>query len=419
MPARWNAVKVLFLDAYFHPERIAYTALENDIISELLEIADIDLICPVPTRGISRETARKYGKIKKEILPNGVCVTRFWAPQEKKGPVLRAFRYFLCGIRHYALGVKAKNVDAVFAVSTPPTQGAVAAMVAKKLSKKQGKHVPFIYDLQDIFPDSLVTAGLTREGSLLWKLGRRLENYTYRNADRIIVISEGFKRNIMAKGVPAEKIDVVSNWIDTDAVRPVPRSENKLFEEFGIPKDKFTVVYAGNFGVSQGARVILGAAEKLAGRDDIHFAVFGGGAEFDDFRKAVPEKGLGNITVNGLLPVERVSEVYSLGDAALITCKKGVGGNSMPSKTWSIMACGTPIIAAFDTDGELAEIISKADAGICIEPENVDALAGAIEAMASGEGRFDGGRDFVCENASKEKCVGKYVSAICGTDSVR
>ena len=410
-------MKVLFLDAYFHPERIAYTALEDDIISELREIADIDLICPVPTRGVSRETAKKYRGIKKEILPNGVDVTRFWAPQEGKNPVIRAFRYFLCGIRHYAHGVKAKNVDAVFAVSTPPTQGAVAALVAKRLSKKQGKHVPFIYGLQDIFPDSLVTAGLTRKGSLLWKLGRRLENYTYRNADRIIVISEGFKRNIMAKGVPAEKIEVVSNWIDAEAVRPVPRSKNKLFYEFGIPKDKFTVVYAGNFGASQGTRVILGAAERLAEREDIHFAVFGGGAEFDDFRKAVSEKGLDNITVNGLLPVERVSEVYSLGNAALITCKKGVGGNSMPSKTWSIMACGTPIIAAFDTDSELAEIISKADAGICIEPENIDALADAIEAMASGEGHFDGGRDFVCENASRPKCVGKYVSAICGGDN--
>ena len=129
------------------------------------------------------------------------------------------------------------------------------------------------------------------------------------------------------------------------------------------------------------------------------------------------EKGLDNITVNGLLPVERVSEVYSLGNAALITCKKGVGGNSMPSKTWSIMACGTPIIPAFDTDSELAEIISKADAGICIEPENIDALADAVAAMASGEGRFDGGRNFVCENASRTKCVGKYVSAICGGDN--
>ena len=404
-------MRILFLDAYFHPEIIAYTHLEKDIIAGLRERHEVSVICPVPTRGISREMANEYGKIKEEILPNGVEIKRFWAPQEGRNPIVRAFRYFWCGLRHYMLGVKNRDADAVFAVSTPPTQGAIAAMVAKKLSKKRGKRVPFIYNLQDVFPDSLVTTGLSREGSLLWKLGRKMENYTYKNADKIIVISEGFKRNIMEKGVPEEKIEVVSNWIDTDTVRPIPKEENKVFAEFGIPKDKFIVVYAGNFGAAQGAHVVIEAAEKLAERTDIHFAIFGGGAEFEATKNAVAEKGLNNVTVNGLLPGDRVPEVYSLGDVALITCKKGVGGSGMPSKTWSIMACGTPIIAAFDTDSELAEIISRADAGMCVEPENADALAAAISEMASGEKRFDGGRAFAEEYASRKKCVGRYVSA--------
>ena len=87
-------MKILFLDAYFPPETIAYTALENDIIAGVRESADVSVICPVPTRGVSREKAKEYGRIKREILPNGVDVTRFWAPQEGKNPVLRAFRYF-------------------------------------------------------------------------------------------------------------------------------------------------------------------------------------------------------------------------------------------------------------------------------------------------------------------------------------
>ena len=84
----------------------------------------------------------------------------------------------------------------------------------------------------------------------------------------------------------------------------------------------------------------------------------------------------------------------------------------MPSKTWSIMSCGTPIIAAFDTDSELAEIIERADAGICVEPENAEALAAAITAMVAGEKSYGGGREFACEYASVKKCVEKYVSAI-------
>ena len=404
--------KILFLDAYFHPEIIAYTHLENDIISGLLEKFKVSVICPTPTRGITDGVAREYAKIKKETLGNGVEIKRFASPREGRNPVVRAFRYFWCGYRHYALGKKENGVDAVFAVSTPPTQGAVAAAVAKRLSKKKGERVPFIYNLQDIFPDSLVTTGLAREGSLLWKLGRRLENYTYKNADRIIVISEGFKRNIMKKGVPEEKITVVSNWIDTDAVRPVAREDNTVFDEFGIPRDKFTVVYAGNLGAAQGADVVIEAAERLKEREDIQFVIFGGGSEFESVRESVRAKGLGNVFINGLLPQNRVPEVYSAGDIALITCKKGVGGSGMPSKTWSIMACATPIVAAFDTDSELAETIAVANAGICVEPEDADTLSEAIIRMADGDAeRYGGGRDFAVENASREKCVKRYVEA--------
>lgn len=405
-------MKVMFLDAYFFPEIIAYTHLEKDIIGGLREKADVSVICPTPTRGITDETAKAYSKIKSETLEGGEQVKRFKAPREGRNPAIRAFRYFWCGFRHYAHAVKVKDADAVFAVSTPPTQGAVSAMAAKKLSKKYGKRVPFIYNLQDIFPDSLVTTGLAKEGSLLWKLGRKIENYTYKNADKIIVISEGFKRNIMEKGVPEDKIVVVSNWIDTDEVKAVPKAENKLFEEFGIARDKFTVVYAGNFGAAQGADVVLRAAEKLSERKDIQFVIFGGGAEFEAAVKEVADKGMENVIINGLLPQDRVPEVYSLGDVALITCKKGVGGSGMPSKTWSIMACETPIIASFDTDSELAETIKTADAGVCVEPENADALAEAILSLADGGESYKGGRAFTLENASREKCVKKYVDAV-------
>ncbi|MBQ9115858.1 MAG: glycosyltransferase family 4 protein [Clostridia bacterium] len=404
--------KILFLDAYFHPEIIAYTHLEKDIISGLLEKFKVSVICPTPTRGITDETAREYAKIKKETLPDGVEIKRFSCPREGRNPLIRAFRYFWCGARHCAVGKQETDADAVFAVSTPPTQGAVAAMVAKRLSKKKGARVPFIYNLQDIFPDSLVTTGLAREGSVLWKLGRKLEDYTYKNADKIIVISEGFKKNIMKKGVPEEKITVVSNWIDTDAVRPVPRSENTVFDEFSIPRDRFTVVYAGNFGAAQGADVVIEAAERLAERSDIQFVIFGGGSEFESVRASVEEKKLSNVFIHGLLPQDRVPEVYSAGDVALITCKKGVGGSGMPSKTWSIMACGTPIIAAFDTDSELAETITQAGAGISVEPEDAELLASAILRMAEGEAeRYSGGREYAIEHASREKCVRKYVEA--------
>ena len=405
-------MNLLLINAYFTPEVIAFTHLEKDLIEGLLAAGhNLSVLCPTPTRGIDAETARTYRSIKNEELYNGrASVRRFLAPREGRNPLVRAFRYFWCNLRQYQLGKRYADIDAVFCVSTPPTQGVLCAKVAKKLSKKYGSKVPFVYNLQDIFPDSLVTTGLTKKGSLLWKLGRKIENYTYAHADKIIVISESMKQNIMEKGVPEGKITVVSNWIDTEVTKPVPKEDNPLFDEFGIARDKFTVVYAGNFGKAQGAQVVLDAAEKLADRDDVQFVVFGGGAEFAAAKECAAS--MENVIIHPLLPQERVPEVYSLGDVALITCKKGVGNSGMPSKTWSIMACDKPIIAAFDTDSELAAILSQADAGIAIEPENTVALADAILAVKNGEILPRGGRAFVCENAEKKLCVSKYVEIL-------
>lgn len=407
-------MRILFLNAYFYPEVIAFTHLEKDILQGLIEAGHtISVVCPIPTRGIDAETAIKYKTIKKEMLENGhIQIQRFWAPREGRNPLIRAFRYFWCNLRECQIAKKYKDVDLIFTVSTPPTQGLLGAKLAKKFSKKYKKNVPFVYNLQDVFPDSLVTTGLTKQGSLIWKIGRKIEDYTYKHADKIIVISESFKRNIMEKGVPENKIVVVSNWIDTEMVKPVVKQDNRLYEEYGIDPDKFTVVYAGNFGVAQGADVVIQVAEFLQSEPNIQFVIFGGGPEFESVCVQVKEKQLQNVMIHRLLPQERVPEVYSLGDVALITCKAGVGNSGMPSKTWSIMACNTPIIASFDTDSELAEILQEADAGICVEPENACALADAILAhYANGQAECHC-REYVQTKASKDTCVAKYVEIL-------
>lgn len=405
-------MKILFLDAYYEPEIIAYTHLENNLIEGLIAYGHkIHIICPTPTRGISDKIKEQYKKIKHESKYNGaLTVERFWAPQEGKNPFIRAFRYFWCNLRTYQKAIKQTNIDVVFSNSTPPTQGALCGLVAKKMSKKSNKKVPFVYNLQDIFPDSLVNTNLTRKGSILWKIGRKMEDFTYKRADKIILISQGFKRNVLAKGVPAEKVEVISNWIDLDSVRPVERKDNRLISEFGLDPSKYFVVYAGNFGAAQGADIVLKAAKELEAYKDIQFVIFGGGPFFEDAKKEAEK--LENVFIHELMPADRISEVYSLGDVALITCKSGTGKAGMPSKTWSIMACNTQIIASFDGDSDLAETIHEADAGVYVEPEDVGALCGAItqsyEQWKLGKNTVDL-RSYVVENASKDKCVKEYV----------
>lgn len=409
-------MNILQLSHYYFPEKISSSHLTDDLEDAYIKAGHtITIFAPTPTRSISNDMRRIYKNKLYEERKNGfIKIHRFHMMREGKNPIGRAFRYFCVHLKHYKAAIKQANIDIIIAGSTPPTQGLVCAMVAKKLSKKYKKKVPFVYNLQDIFPDSLVNTGMTKKGSVLWKIGRKIENYTYGNADKIIVISECFKRNIMAKGTPEDKIEVISNWINLDSVHPVSRKDNKLINEFGIDPDKFLVVYAGNFGAAQGADIILKVAEKLMSKKDIQFIIFGGGAYFEKAKKEAER--LDNVFIHELMPSDRISEVYSLGDVALITCKPGTGNAGMPSKTWSIMACNTPIIASFDTDSDLADVIRDAGAGKCVEPGDVDALVKAIETehqmWSVGNSRFIELRKYVLENASKEKCVKRYIRTI-------
>lgn len=403
-------MRILFLDAYFEPEQIAFTHLENDLLEGLVNAGhEVEIVCPTPTRGVSAEVIREYKNKKKETLYNGhVHVTRFSAPQEGKNPITRALRYFWCNLRTYQIGKRTDKIDVVFSNSTPPTQGWIAGKVARK------RNVPFVYSLQDVFPDSLATTRLTNQDSFLWKIGRKLERATYRNCNKIIVISESMKVNLLQKGVREEKLQVVSNWIDLEAIHPITKKDNPLFDEFGISRDKFIVLYAGNFGAAQGAEIVLDVAEKLQSEHDIQFVIFGGGAGYEAAVERA--KALPNVFIHPLLHQSRVSEVYSMGDVALITCKKGVGKSGMPSKTWSIMACNTPIIASFDLESEINHVIQESQSGCTVLPESREDLKEAILLSVRGGPRHTGARLFVGAKASKKTCVKNYIDCLvkCG-----
>ena len=399
-------MRILMLKDYYYPEQCAGISLAQDLVNGFCNNNHcVEVFTPIPCRGITSDIRAEYRNKKIERHGNAV-IHRYWLPYEKSGIIARALRYFLQNIIQVWKGLGC-SYDVILLGSTPPTMGLVGAIL-KKIKRK-----PFVYNLQDIFPDSLVTGNITNKGSLIWKIGSIVEKISYKNADHIIVISESFKQNLLNKGVPKEKITVVSNWIDIDKIYPIEKKDNKLYDEFSIPKDKFLVVYAGNFGAAQGADIVLKAANQLKKYDDIQFVIFGGGAEYAAAKKMVAKHELSNVIIHNLLSEDRVSEVYSLGNIALITCKKGVGKVGMPSKTWSIMACNTPIVASFDTGSELDLIVSAANAGICIEPENPDKLKETILEFYENKNRNTSiGRDYVFKHASKDVCVEKYIEIL-------
>lgn len=255
---------------------------------------------------------------------------------------------------------------------------------------------------------------MTTENSKIYKIGRRIEDYTYRNADRIIVISNDIKNNIINKGVSAEKIIVVPNWIDSEVVHPIAKQDNYLYEKFGIAKDKFTIVYAGNLGYAQNIEVIIKAAEMLQDNKDIQFVVFGKGAQEEEYKQQA--SGLNNIMFFPIQPYSEVSYVYSLGDVSIVPCKKGFGGSAMPSKTWSIMASGAPVLASFDSGTDLEKLINREQIGLFSPAGDVGGLVNNIlELFQKRDLRETMGmnaRNYVRNYLSREKCTQMYIDVI-------
>ncbi len=403
------------MPAYFAPEQFASMQLDKDILGAFVEnnIASV-VYAPMPSRGVDDNTREFYKKNKRcEVSCDGLTVVRrFSLIKEGRNPVLRAMRYFMQCFKQLLFGIfsrEAKSCDVIYVDSTPPIQGAMAAII-KKFTKK-----PIVYSLQDIFPDSLVGTNMAQRNGLLWKIGRAIENFTYRNADQIIVISEDFKRNIMAKGVPEDKIHVIYTWVDENQIYPVDKKDNPLYEEFSIDKEKFTVVYAGNLGHAQNLDIIIEAAKVMRTNDNVQFLIFGSGGLEDSIRKSIADDSLCNVKQLPLQSYDRVSYVYGLGDVCIVSCKPGQGGSAMPSKTWSIMSCGRAVLASFD-EGDLKNIVEKHNCGVFTKAGDLDDFVSTLNELSVNYGKCvnmgENARQFIVRNLTKEAGTSKIVEVI-------
>lgn len=403
-------MKLLILSAYFYPEKTSSLHLNIDKFSFFADMnIDMEMIVPFPTRGIDEETKKEYRSRKTENIYNGkLVIHRFPMYDEGKNPFGRFIRYLLCNIIQLVKGLCSKKIDLVYCDSTPPIQGITAALISKI------KNIPFVYNLQDIFPESLYMTDILKEKNVIYKIGKVIEMFIYKSADKIIVISEAFKENLIQKGIPDEKIEVVYNWVDTEKIVPVSKENNTIYEEFGLDRNMFYITYAGNFGNAQNIDVLLDVAEKTLGNKDIGYVLFGTGGREELYKQIVKEKFLKNVKILPLQPPERISEVYSLGDLSFVSCKPGAGGIALPSKMWGIMASGTAVLANYDTGSEIEEIITKNKVGVFTEAGNVDELTHKVleiyNTFTAEMGK--NARLYIEHNVSKSYAVSRYYEII-------
>ena len=327
------------------------------------------------------------------------CVLKFF--------LVRLLNYVSFNILTTLVGIFSGPQDLILAPSPPLTVGLSALIIA--LSKR----IPYIYNVQDINPDVLIKLGILKNPIGIF-LSRWLEQIVYRGAKHITVLSDGFRENLMKKGVSPEKISVISNFIDADFVHPLPR-ENQFRDRYNL-RDKFLVIYAGNLGHSQNLEDLLIAAKMMQskGVDIVQFVIVGNGSRECILKTASKTLNLQNVLFVPFQPRELVPSIFAAADISFITLKMGIALNSMPSKLYTIMASCRPVIAAVDIGSDIWKLVKEAFCGINVPPETPQAIYEAIlhlyrhpELCAT---FGDNGRHYVARHFTREIIGEKYHS---------
>jgi glycosyltransferase involved in cell wall biosynthesis len=236
------------------------------------------------------------------------------------------------------------------------------------------RRIPMVYEVQDMWPETLSATGMVADG-LTTRALATFAKWVYRKAVAITVISPGFRRNLVSKGVAAEKVFVVPNWADEDVYQPV-QVDDTVKDRFGM-LGRFNVVYAGNMGPAQQLQTVVDAAGRLSAIPDILFTFAGDGVEEQLIRERVGRAGLSNVQFLGRRPISEMPSLFCVADVLLFHLKEDpLFAITIPSKTISYLACGRPILAA--VRGDAADVVQNASAGLTCPPEDPVALADAV-----------------------------------------
>ena len=297
----------------------------------------------------------------------------------------------------------------ILITTSPQFFCAVAGWVVSRL-----RRLPWIFELRDLWPASIVAVGAMKEGiaikTLYW-----MEMSMYRAADRVIAVTKGLKQDLVDRGIPSDKIVVVRNGADTNRFTPRPKDAT-FVEKFGL-QGKFVVGYYGTIGMGAGVQTAVDAGRVLRdrGRDDIVIMLAGAGAEYDEVEKSIQEQGLTNVKLLPPFDQADMPAVWSLLDAAIVMMKdRPLFRATISYKTFEALAMGMPVIMSLPA-GEATGLVDEYGFGINVLPENPEDMANAIQKLADdpaltkalGQKALEASRDF-----SRERSAGLVMDVV-------
>lgn len=296
-----------------------------------------------------------------------------------EGFLKRTLDYMSFMLMGFVMGLFERRPDVVVATS-PQFFCAIGGWALSVVKRR-----PFVFELRDLWPASIMAVGAMRR-SLVIRVLERIELFLYRRAEAIIAVTETFREDLVARGVPREKVHVVINGVDLDRYEPRAR-DVELEREFGLG-GKFVAGYMGTHGMAHALPKVLEAAELLLHREDIAFFFAGSGAERVKVEQLVQERKLHNVRLIPRQPKERMPALWSACDLSIVPLRNNpVFATVIPSKIFEAMGMGVPILMSLP-EGEATAIVCSTESGVCVAPEDPEAMAAAIVALADDSERM-------------------------------
>jgi len=407
-------VKILYISQYFPPEMGAPAARAAELSRHWARDGhDVTVLTGFPnhpTGIVPAEYRAKFRHLVSREMIDGVSVIRTWLfPFPNCKAYERMLNYSSFCASSASTGMFLSRHDVVIATSPQLLVGLSGWWLARC------KRVPLVFEVRDLWPESLAAVGIGTGNSLLHRSLARVAGFLYRNSQHVVVVSPSFKDHLISHwNVPPDKISIVENGVEANLFSP-QNSDSELRCKLGIA-DKFVVCYIGTLGMAHGLETVLEAASRLQHTaPEVVFLLIGEGAEKSRMMSVARERQLDNVRFIDQQPREQIPAYICASDACLVTLKKSeVFKTVIPTKMLEFMSCARPVILG--VDGQARKILEDARAGIFVEPENSEQIANAVIQLSSSAelrellGR--NGRRHIIQHFSRAETARAYISIL-------
>ena len=406
-------MRILFVSQYFPPEMGAPAArvyeLSRHWVEQGHEVTVLTGFPNHPTGTLHSEYRSKWKRLVYKEHLSGIQVVRVWLlPLPNRKGYERILNYSSYCFSSSVAGTFLARPEVVVATSPQLLVGISGWWLAR------ANRVPFIFDVRDLWPESLTAVGVAEKNAALYKMLAHIAKFLYRHCDRLVVVTQAFRDHLAGNwGIPLKKISVVENGVETEIF--TPHGSDGIRREFGLG-EKFIVSYIGTLGMAHGLDTMLETARQFQKeRPEIAFLLVGEGAEKEKLRALATKGSLKNLIFLGEQRRELIPAVIRGSDVCLVLLKKSdIFRTVIPTKMLEFMSCGRPVIVA--VDGQAREILENAQAGLYVEPENANALASAILTLHSDpclcRSFGDNGRRWITQYMSRRQTAEKYLEVL-------